>query len=357
MSARAQRACNVCSDAPELCARLPRPQLEPCYLLLLRVLRLLLLRARRTWKGIPGPLRPGRPPRLGDHERCRVTRDGQQAAQVCCADRPATPCLTSDRHVLPWSPPLAGSFLTWTACCVLREAGEGLALLAEQALPPRVAGARASSSNHVITEQKRRDRINKGCAAGAAALTSCRRRCGTRWPRAAETGAPGARSFDKLRTLIQVEVKLDKAAFLSAVVHYIKQVQVRTCMQSALSCTCVALCMKCIACWAVARVELGRASAGRAGRPAGRHGRRGAVRRTQVADTDAAAAGHAQGARADCAWAGGCCPGACPRCSGACGAAGYCAGAHAGACGGRCGGACGACGLGTGLRAVRQPAA
>ena len=246
VSARAQRACNVCSDAPDLCACLPRPEPEPCYLLWLRVLRLLLLRARRTWKGIPGPLRPGRPPRLGDHERCRVARDWQQAAQVCCADRHATPCPTSDRHVLPWSPPPAGSFLTWPAWCVLREAGEGLALLAEQALPARVAGARASSSNHVITEQKRRDRINKGCA--AAALTSCRWREGTRRPRAAKTGAPGARSFDELRTLIQGEVKLDKAAFLSAVVQYIKQVQVRTCPQSARLCTCAALCMTSVAC-------------------------------------------------------------------------------------------------------------
>ncbi|KAK9820980.1 hypothetical protein WJX81_007452 [Elliptochloris bilobata] len=70
-----------------------------------------------------------------------------------------------------------------------RESGDGLQLLADHAHRP----AQRTSGNHVATEQKRRDRINKG--------------------------------FDDLRALIQVDGKLDKAAFLAAVVDYVKRVQ------------------------------------------------------------------------------------------------------------------------------------
>jgi hypothetical protein len=252
--ARAQRACNVCSDAPELCACLPRPRPVPCYLLWLQVLWLLLLRAQRTWKGIPGPLRPGRPPPLGDHERCRVARDRQQAAQVCCADCPATPCPTSDRHVLPWSPPLAGSFLTCT--CLLRAQGSrgrpGAAGRAGTACARRWSARLQLEPCRHGAEAPRPNKQGVRCC-GALKLSQGG---GTCWPQATETVAPGACSFDELRTLIQVEVKLDKAAFLSAVVQYIKQVQVRTCLQSAPLYTCIPFCMECVACLVFDRVEL-----------------------------------------------------------------------------------------------------
>ena len=88
-------------------------------------------------------------------------------------------------------------------------------------------GQRANVQNHVATEQRRRDRINEGCAPNRQAIPSLQCTADAFHPAthiAVDTWL--CRRFDQLRELIPHRDKLDKASFLLQTVDYIRQLQV-----------------------------------------------------------------------------------------------------------------------------------